>query len=80
LNSTARPVKSFEEGPQSGISPASESKIGKIPYREDSLQFTAGYSSISCIENRAKLKKSINFVDKTIALFVLNMRMRIYRV
>jgi hypothetical protein len=25
---------------------ASESKIGKIPYREDSLQLAAGYSSI----------------------------------
>jgi hypothetical protein len=32
--------------PQLAAGLASESKIGKIPYREDSLQLAAGYSSI----------------------------------
>jgi hypothetical protein len=31
--------------PQLAAGLASESKIGKIPYREDSLQLAAGYSS-----------------------------------
>jgi hypothetical protein len=35
--------------PQLAAGYASESKIGKIPYREDSLQLAAGYSSITAV-------------------------------